>query len=503
MIRLPYSNYNEVWLNTGKGAMDETAAREILLVKAIEITDQAREVLSDDDRRHASRSARELAQWDATEKKQPLTPALFLHRRAAQILARLSERKPTAAAFFKPRPWGRMAALLLPVAALLCGVLVDRIGDPHRVDLLSAPLLLMLLWNLLVYLGLLLWTVLAAALPRLALPRLSVPLPLRLPLPRRRPPPWLAAAMSRFAAEWLALSAPLQAARMKRALHLSAAMLALGAAVSLYLRGMLVQYRAGWESTFLDASQVHALLSLLFAPAMSVLRLPGFTLEQVQALQYQQGATAASGALWVHLYAATLLLLVILPRLALAALARRREKRLAAAFALDLTQPYFSRLCAGLTPDAAACLWVRPYSYRVGDDLRSNLAEVARSLLGEQAGLVLDPSTAYGAAAAPGMPPPGALCAALFPLSATPEPENHGAFLDELRRGSAVVALVDESGYLERLGPQAAARASERAALWRQFCERHQTPMAIVNLHEPHRHQQDIERLLTTRMGAR
>jgi hypothetical protein len=500
MIGLHYSNYNKAWLNTGKGAMDEAAARDILLVKAIETTDQARDVLSDDDRRHASRSARELAQWDATEKRQPLTPALFLHRRAAQILARLAERKPATAAFFKARPWGRLVAIVLPFAALLCGVLADRIGDPHRVDLLSAPLLLMLAWNLLVYLSLLLWPVLHAVLPAATPARL--PARFALALPRRRPPPWLAAALAQFSAEWLRLSAPLQAARMKRALHLSAAMLALGAAASLYLRGILAQYRVGWESTFLDAAQVHGLLSLLFAPAMALLRLPGFTLPQVQALQLPQAAPGGSGALWVHLYAATLLLLVILPRLALAALAWRREKRLAAAFPLDLAQPYFSRLCAGLTPDAAACLWVRPYSYRVDDRLRGSLAELARRLLGEQAGLVLDAATAYGAPAAPGVPPPGALCAALFPLSATPEPENHGEFLDQLGRAGTVVALVDESGYLERLGPQAASRAAERAALWRQFCAQHQTPMALVNLTDLQRHPDDLERLLTPRMRA-
>lgn len=474
--------------------MDEAAARDVLLVKAIETTDQSREVLSDDDRRHASRSARELAQWDATEKKQPLTPTLFLHRRAAQILARLTDRKPAAALFFRTPPWGRLAALTLPFAAFLFGVLADRIGDPHRVDLLSAPLLLMVVWNLLVYAGLLFWPLLPPGF-RLHLPAWRAPA-----LPRRRPPPWLAAALAQFGAEWLRLSAPLQAARMKRALHLSAAMLALGAAVSLYLRGILAQYRVGWESTFLDAAQVHGLLSLLFAPAMSLLRLPGFTLAEVQALQIPQAAPAVSGALWVHLYAATLLLLVILPRLALAALAWRRERRLVAAFPLDLAHPYFSRLCAGLTPDAAACLWVRPYSYRVSDSLRAGLAELARALLGEQAGLVLDASTDYGATPATGTPPPGALCAALFSLSATPEPENHGDFLDQLQRAGTVVALVDESGYLERLGPHAAGRAAERAALWRDFCERHGTPMAIVNLDHPRRHQDDIDRLLAQRL---
>ena len=482
--------------------MDEAAARDVLLVKAIETTDQARDVLSEDDRRHASRSARELAQWDATDRKQPLTPALFLHRRAAQVLARLAERKPATAAFFRPRPWGRLAAIVLPFAALLCGVMVDRIGDPHRVDLLSAPLLLMLLWNLVVYLGLLLWPLLRAARPGATRPRLPGWPALALPFPLRRPPPWLAAALAQFGAEWLRLSAPLQAARMKRSLHLAAAMLALGAAASLYLRGILAQYQVGWESTFLDASQVYRLLSFIFEPAMTLLRLPGFTLDQVRALQYPQAAPGGSGALWVHLYAATLLLLVILPRLALAALAWHRERRLAAAFPLDLGQPYFARLCAGLTPDAPACLWVRPYSYRVGDSLRASLAEVAHGLLGEQAGLVLDASTAYGAPPTAVAPPAGALCAALFPLSATPEPENHGDFLDQLKCAGTVVALVDESGYLERLGPQGAGRAAERTELWRQFCALRQVPMAVVNLADPARRRDDIERLLAPGMNA-
>ena len=95
--------------------MDEAAARDVLLVKAIETADQAREVLSDDDRRHASRSARELAQWDATERGQPLTPALFLQRRAAQILTRLAERKPAAAAFFETLSYSNKRRFTVPL----------------------------------------------------------------------------------------------------------------------------------------------------------------------------------------------------------------------------------------------------------------------------------------------------------------------------------------------------------------------------------------------------
>jgi len=485
--------------------MDEQAARDVLLMKAIETTDQARQLLSDDDRMYASRSARELAQWAAAEKKQALTPELFLQKRAAQVLGKIAERIPAATGFFKSTPWARLAALLLPVLAFLCGALADRIGDPHHVNLLSAPLLLMVLWNLLVYAGLLLWPLFPR--PTRPHPLLATVSGMTRPaaLRPRRPPQLLATALARFSQEWLSLAAPLSAARAKRILHLCAAGLALGAVVSLYLRGILAEYRAGWESTFLDAAQVHALLSLLFRPVISLLGLQGFSLEQIQALQFPQAAVPASGAQWVHLYAATLLLLVILPRVALALVARWKERRLAARFPIDLGQPYFRRLCAGLDAAAAAVLRVCPYSYGMDERRRAGLAQVVRILLGDQAKLALAPSTPYGdEPQLPSTEAGVAVTAALFSLSATPEQENHGVFLDKLKRASArgIVALIDESAYLERLGAQAAVRTAERIALWRRFCEQHQTPAAIVNLLAPQGRMDEIERVLNSGIDA-
>jgi hypothetical protein len=488
-------------MESDRGVMDEQAARDVLLMKAIETTDHARQVLSDDDRMYASRSARDLAQWAAAEKKQSMTPELFLQKRAAQILAKIAERIPAAEGYIRIRPWMRVASVLSPTLAFLCGALADRIGDPHHVDLLSAPLLLMLIWNLLVYAGLLLWPLFPApARPRAFLATvagLARPAVLR----PRRPPQLLATALARFSQEWLSLAAPLSAARAKRILHLCAACLALGAVVSLYLRGILAQYRAGWESTFLDAHQVHWLLSILVQPAISLFGLQGFSLEQIQALQFPQAAAPASGAQWVHLYAATLLLLVILPRLVLAMAARWKERRLAARFPVDLGQPYFRRLCTGLDAAAGVVLRACPYSYSVDERRRAGLAQVAHSLLGDRASLALAPSAAYGED--PSLPPTdanAALTVALFSLSATPEQENHGVFLDRLKRQSArgFIALIDESGYLERLGGQADSRAAERMALWRRFCAQHQTPAAVVNLLAPQSRIDEIERLLDT-----
>lgn len=57
------------------------------------------------------------------------------------------------------------------------------------------------------------------------------------------------------------------------------------------LRGLFTQYRAGWESTFLNAEQVYALLDRLFAPAMALFSLPGFSLTDVQALRNTASAS--------------------------------------------------------------------------------------------------------------------------------------------------------------------------------------------------------------------
>lgn len=276
--------------------MNEQVARNVVLVRAIEDADAKHEILSEDDRLYASRSARELAQWQAADAGTAATLDHFLEQRSEQILKRLAERIPAFRTFLRRHAPLPALSIVLPVLGLLAGAVLDRIADPHRVDLLSAPLLAIIGWNLLVYLVLVAW----ALVPRRAtgwtrpglLRRLSVG---KLTLPRKLPGV-LAAGLTQFIAEWSRLAAPLARARLGRAVHLAAAAFALGAVLSLYARGLLSQYSPGWESTFLDARQVHWLLSVLFAPAQFVFRLPGFTLQDIEALRFGQAASGAGGA---------------------------------------------------------------------------------------------------------------------------------------------------------------------------------------------------------------
>ena len=470
--------------------MNEHAARQITLVRAVEEADSGRAVLSDDDRLYATRSAVELARWEVADTKEAFTPALFLQKRAEQLMLKLGERHPTLSRLIAPPPWLRWTAAALPVVALLTGVLVDRVTQPNRVDLLSAPLLLILLWNGVVYLWLLAWGLAACV--------------------QKKPrPPWrwawswkpkaigtfdlpapLTKALTRFSTEWLRLSAPLIHATLARAIHLSAALFALGAIASLVLRGLFTQYRAGWESTFLNAEQVHTLLAWLFAPVRTLFALPGFSLTDVQSLRNTTSASPDTGAQWVVLYGATLALMVVLPRLVLATVAGLKEHRLRQHLPLDLTSPYFRKLITGL--DGATTDWVKvfPYSFTVDTARQQGLVRLTHSLWGSNARMQCQASTAYGDDVAPPMAattaPAASLTMALFNLSATPEHENQGEFLDQLTRmAPGPLALwVDDSAYRERVGGQAGGitRLNERKALWLQFGELHHWPVTVVHL---------------------
>lgn len=474
--------------------MKEHRARAVLLVKAVEEADVTREVLSDEDRKYASRAARELSQWDASERKAAATFPAFLESRAEQLLQRLSARHPTFASFVRRQNGGWVFGWLMPLLAFLIGAAADRIDDPEHVDLLSLPLLLIIGWNVLVYVLILVWAVMpkkgfgplrAAWIRRISIGKGARP---------RRLPYVVSAAMLEFLNQWTRLSARLNGARLARALHLSAAALALGAVVSLYSRGVLTRYSAGWESTFLDAEQVYSALHYLFYPVIAVFQLQGFSLEEVATLRFGHDSSALTladnGARWVHLYAGALMLYVVLPRMLLALPAAWRAWRLKRRFPLDLDQPYFRKLVQA-AGGAAGVLRVVPYSFTVDEVRGKALEAVAADHLGERARLRLLPSLAYGTDPVAAMREPGegeaaTMTALLFSLAATPEKENHGAAIGALvaEAGEGATVLLDQSA-LVRMD---AARKKERLELWREFCIFHGAQPFVVDLLAPPDH---------------
>lgn len=316
-----------------------------------------------------------------------------------------------------PLPAPPRLAWALPLAlgaGLLLGAAGDALGPGHRLNLLDPPLIGLLLWNLLVYAVL--------------------------------------------------LARPTGPNRWAVVLHAGAGALALGALASMYLRGLAFEYRAGWESTFLDAADVHRIVTLLFTPAAWLTGLPLPGVGEIEALRVDRGPGENAGR-WIHLYAVTVLAVVVLPRALLAAWAARRRPARAAATSEAHVVPYSYRVPGAFMPALRAAV-----ERSFGAPVALRLAEPV-PLGGEEA---LDAVLAG--------PAPTARVA-LFPLTATPEAESHGAFLAALRaRSPRLLVLVDESGFAQRFD---SLRRAQRREAWRRALQAQDLEPVFVDLGTP------------------
>ena len=358
--------------------MTENEARQVLLLQARE-EGEAAGLWPPEDRLWATRQA-------VATVGESVAPERFVVARAVVALQRLLPRDAAGRRWLARRAWHPAWVLLALVLGFTAGLLADQLGAPQRVNLLAPAVWVVVAWNLLVYVSLGLSAV--------------VPLPgtgLRAALAR------LAHRGDGVAALWARHAEPLSLRRLALVLHAAAAALALGLMAGLYLRGLVLDYRAGWQSTFLDAAQVQSLLGGLLAPASL---LTGITLPDVAPLRVgPDGVAQASAAPWIHLYAATLGLFVLLPRSLLALRAAGAAAAKAQRFPLPLATPYFEALHPLMRPGlprAVRLLWVSslPSVTLLGQPL-STLSEAVvmlRSEHGDELHLLPLPAAATPAA---------------------------------------------------------------------------------------------------------
>ncbi|MEP7206215.1 MAG: DUF2868 domain-containing protein [Casimicrobiaceae bacterium] len=459
--------------------MDESSARDVLAVKAIETSDRARSVWGDADRAWATRAAAEVVTAGGSD-------ASFVARRARLALERLREREASlvqAIGALHWRPW--ITPLVLAVGFVL-GIAGDRIGGTGWVNILAPPLLGVLLWNMGVY-AVLLARGLRAGRPR---PREGIiRRAIRTLAATHRPERALrggglaAATFGSFAMDWSRLVGPLYALRTARLLHLAAATLALGALTGMYARGLVFEYRAAWESTFLGAPEVHRLVSFVLAPAARLTGLAIPSVEHIAGLRAAAGATAGeNAAMWLHLYAVTIAMVVIVPRACLALVADLALRRARARLALPTDDGYFRRLVRSFR-EGPLRVRVVPYSLSPSPLALQSLEALFERAFG-RCELSVAPTAPYGTDAVPDGGGAGVnVAAALFAITATPEPETHGRFVAELaaqENGRDCLALVDESSFRERW-PRDEARLAERRSAWQGVLTT-QVPVLFLHL---------------------
>lgn len=454
--------------------MDESSALAVTAARALESSDSAHAVWSDADRAWASRAAAQIVGEDAPAET-------FVARRAALVLERVGERHkalPRAVDAVRWRPWVGNAVVAL---ALVTGIVVDDIGGVKRINVLAPPALALIVWNLAVYV-----IVVAGYVVRYGehaehrpLRRLLVRIAGGAIKSRARA---MAGVTGAFAVDWALRSAPLHGVRAARILHLAAAALALGVIAGFYLRGIALDYRASWESTFLSPPTVHTIVSVAYAPGAAVTGTAVPTVDEIAAIRAPASENAAR---WLHLIAATLVVLVVVPRLALVLTAGFIERHRARHVPIDLDEPYFQRLLRGFR-GGPAHVCVLPYTYSPPPVCVSGLEAIVAQGFGSGASVLLSAPIPYGSDEP--LPETGGKSVttiALFNVTATPERDVHGAFLSALRaRGGALVAMVDVSALVARHAADPAA-IEPRLALWRELADEARVPLVVANLVAP------------------
>ena len=452
--------------------MREDDARAFELVRAFEMEDSDATLLTREDRAQADAVARSAAAGRSDRR----AGQQFLLARAGFAAARLKTRHPGIASLSARSRWPSWVGVVLPLASLALGFAANEFSQGRRMDLLAVPLLGTIAWNLLVYL----WLPIAAV-KGIGRPRHD---------PLSRAVGWIAGTARRdfdrgtplhraadtFQRRWSKLTAPLAGARIARTLHLSAALFAAGVIAGIYLRALVVEYRAGWESTFLGPEAVHALLATVLGPASALTGVAIPPAADFPALRWSNGDGMIAGP-WIHLWTTTLAGAVIVPRLALALWQGLRAARLSRTLPIAGREDFYTRRLLRAGGGEVGRVQVTPYAYTPDPATRAALTGALVRALGDRSQVNIDPPVAYGEeerwlAAHP--PDPGVdYRVLLFSIAATPENENHGAFALGIARampaGTVLAAVVDEGPFRERFERQAGfeERLGGRSAGWR------------------------------------
>jgi len=301
--------------------MTEDQAAKVLLVRAVEESNP--NLFRDQDLRNAyERAGTEFGEQN-----------WFLSR-AAYLMGTL----PTG--YLSILEMAKLPGRWLPgicVLTFLSGIAANYLGPPGKIHVLFNPIVLLAAWNLFIYFMMVVRYLIATRRPARdgdpaneARDR-SKSLPWG--LKHLLPPVWrlthglstasagagfkasYAHVATRFWLLWSGIAGSMILSQWRRMRHLIAVSLALGAIAGIYLRGLFFDYNVIWTSTFIKSQEaVSRAIELTLAPALWLGRFFG----REPDLNLLVGPEGAPAAEWIHMYAITALLVVIVPRLTMA-----------------------------------------------------------------------------------------------------------------------------------------------------------------------------------------
>ena len=335
-------------------ALTEDAAAKIVLIRSIEECDP--------------RAFSEELRAQAFVAAQDAEPGLSsIERYAARLFEHLSPWYQSILQLAKiPAPW------TFPVcfAAFLLGLATNLLGPAQQIHVIRNPIFILIAWNLLVFLALFVLFLrrkIKTQQVTNVVPAANTVESLRSSLRNHQyKAPWvvkyllpgvwhffhrmifavheqknLAQIMRRFSHHWLSVAGALVVSRWRRLLHLGSVFIATGAVAGMYFRGLFQGYRVVWDSTFIvDQESVATFIRVLFGPSLWISNLFGLGLANEISVSrlLTPGGDEADG--WIHLFAISVFVAVVLPRLALAAWQSSRLARLSDNIALPLDHYY-------------------------------------------------------------------------------------------------------------------------------------------------------------------
>ena len=417
--------------------MNRADVRRILVVQAVEQVDAEHELVSPEELKRAA----SLAGAPLSSSPGKKTENQFLAKRAECLVPTIAAIDPKDSSWILGSPGGSRSLVATSIGflvAVVLGFLSCELGPENRINILSFPLLGIILWSLVIYVRelFLLFRSRESVFGDTWLGGIAR---FFLPVERKSAETSkLEAARSLFLTRWTKLLLPVQGAKIKSMLHLIAFVLAFSAVAGMYFKGLANEYRAVWESTFFtDSTQLQPILKAVLGPAASIRGEIFPSPEELENLHWQGGENEVAGenaGRWIHWYAITIAGYVLLPRLILCLVWRFRSHRYASTLPFrDIDSHYFDHILATSSGQATRVRFV-PYPASPDNSVKSRLVEELEKHLDRGVEDSWETAIEFGNEESIALAESDYdLLVPVFPFGATPEKETHLAVYLSLR----------------------------------------------------------------------
>lgn len=438
-----------------------------------------------------------MAAINSVDPARPLLPARIPEAddgRLADLFDKLAAQHPTLADYDRHLKCPSWLPAALPIVGFVLGITAEAFSSAGRINLIAFPIFAMLAWNFAMY-----FLVLARSFAPpdatgaghgiggwLAAKYEAFVSPVGVISPRTAPAgvPW-PDVRREFLPLWFRQVRPVLMERIKVNLHLATIAAALGLIAGMYLRGLAFEYRAGWSSTFLNAESLATLLRFTLSPAAWItgIQLPDAV--HLKQLSWSTGSKGENAAQWIHLYAATCILFIGLPRLILALTSASKVARGQCDFPLDLNAIGLGTGPGQPLEDSnnpkAKRICVIPFNLDLGPKDRELVRLFTFGEAGGPVNLDYREKIDYAAideyfAAFSSAEPEPFRHVLVFNLATTPEDEVQGAAIKLLQERTAndrLLIYLDGESFVQRFGQDSdfASRLDRRKDNWTNFLQ--------------------------------